>query len=165
MNVIDAINFLEKQTPDPSKGLPDEVFYYASSITPMVNVDLLIQDENKRTLLAWRDDPYCGTGWHIPGGIIRYRETFESRLKKVAEMEIGVDVDFEHEPIALNQLIHNERKERSHFISILYRCFLSASFEPSNEGLTPKDAGYLKWHDSCPHNLIIFHEIYRKHIG
>jgi ADP-ribose pyrophosphatase YjhB (NUDIX family) len=131
---------------------------------PMVNVDLLIKDETGRTLLSWRDDQYAGTGWHIPGGIVRFKENLEERLLKVAETEIGAPVEFEAVPIAINQLFC-DFDTRGHFISILYRCFLSNKFVPKNTGLSNKDPGYLKWHNSCPANLIKMHEIYRKYIN
>ena len=164
MNIADVIAFLSKQVPNPSEGLPDELFYYVSRITPLVNVDLLIKDENGRTLLSWRDDQYTGKGWHVPGGIVRFKETLETRVKKVAETEIGVNISFGPIPIAVNQLIHPEPDTRSHFISILYKCFLSSTFVPQNKGLSIGDRGYLMWHDSCPDNLIEVHKIYRKYI-
>jgi colanic acid biosynthesis protein WcaH len=149
MNLADAIAYLNKQVPDPSKGLPDEVFYYISKTTPLVNVDLLIRDENGRTLLSWRNDQYVGKGWHVPGGIVRFKETLETRIKRVAETEIGAS-------------IYPGRDIRSHFISILYKCFLSSAFVPQNKGLANQDSGYLMWHDCCPDNLLKCHEIYRK---
>jgi colanic acid biosynthesis protein WcaH len=164
MNISDAISFLDKNVPNPSKGLPDEVFYYISKTTPLVNVDLLIKDENGRTLLAWRDDHLAGKGWHVPGGIIRFKETLETRIKKVAETEIGVNISFDKVPLVFNQIIHPERNVRGHFISILYKCFLSSEFVPTNEGLSDKDRGYLMWHNFCPDNLLKYHEIYRKYI-
>jgi colanic acid biosynthesis protein WcaH len=160
MNITDAIVFLSKQVPNPSEGLPDELFYYVSQITPLVNIDLLIKDEKGRTLLAWRDDQYAGKGWHVPGGIVRFKETFETRIKKIAETEIGTNVSFDPIPMALNQLIHHERDIRGHFISILYKCFLPSTFIPENKGLSPGKKGYLKWHDFCPDNLIKYHKIY-----
>ncbi|MGC9197168.1 MAG: NUDIX domain-containing protein [Syntrophobacteraceae bacterium] len=164
MNTDAAIATLMKAVPDPSGGLPDNVFYYISRTTPLVNVDLLIQDEKGRTLLAWRDDRYAGTGWHIPGGILRFRETFEERIGKVAESEIGAFVQFEPAPIAFHQSIHRERDIRGHFISLLYKGFLPFSFEPLNKGRAPQDAGYLLWHDRCPVNLLQVQEMYRKFI-
>ncbi len=164
MNIYEAIKFLDKQIPNPSLGLPEEVFLFISRATPIVNVDLLIKDESGRVLLSWRDDQYAGTGWHIPGGIVRFRENLEKRLLKVAEAEIGAAVEFDPAPIALNQLIHDQRNTRGHFISILYKCFLSNKYIPKNRGLSYKDPGYLMWHDSCPVNLIKMHEIYRKYI-
>ena len=165
MNIIEAIKFLEKEVTDPSQGLPDEVFFYISRMTPLVNVDLLIKDENGRTLLSWRNDQHCGKGWHVPGGIIRLKEKLEERILKVAETEIGTTVKFDVVPIAVNEIIDKELKLRSHFISILYNCFLSSKFIPKNIGLSDKDAGYLMWHDSCPDDILKYHEIYRKYIN
>lgn len=165
MNIAGTIEILNKYVPDPSDGLPDEVFYYISKTTPLVNVDLLIKDENGRTLLAWRNDQYAGRGWHVPGGIVRFKETLETRIKKVAETEIGVDIKHDPTPMAMNEMIHDERDLRGHFISILYKCTLPGSFIPENKGLTPDDAGYLMWHDICPDNLIKYHEIYRRYIN
>jgi len=164
MNIAEAIAVLDKHVPNPSAGLPDEVFFYISKTTPLVNVDLLIRDENGRALLSWRNDQYSGKGWHLPGGIVRFKETLETRVKKVAETEIGTDISFDAVPMALNQIIYPERDIRSHFISILYKCFLPSTFIPENKGLSNEDAGYLMWHDSCPDNLIEVHKIYRKYI-
>ena len=164
MNIRDAIEFLDKQVSNPSAGLPDELFYYISKTTPLVNVDLLIKDEEGRTLLSWRDDRYAGKGWHVPGGIIRFKETLETRVKKVAESEIGVEVDFDSVPLAIKECINHECDIRGHFISILYKCFLPGAFIPENRGLSGKDNGYLMWHKGCPDNLLKFHEMYRKYI-
>ncbi|MCX7704681.1 MAG: NUDIX domain-containing protein [bacterium] len=163
MNICQAIEILEKVIKKPEIGLPDEIFLFVTRIVPMVNVDLLIKDGRNRTLLAWRDDPYNGKGWHIPGGIVRYKEKLMERVIKVAESEIGAPVEFEPEPIAINEIILPQRT-RGHFISFLYKGFLPETFEPPNYGLSEKDNGYLKWHNFCPENLIRVHEIYRKYI-
>ncbi len=164
MDISDAIAVLNKQVKDPSGGLPEELFYYISSITPLVNIDLLIKDESGRTLLSWRDDSYCGRGWHLPGGIVRYKEKLESRVKKVAQNEVGVNIRFDPTPMAVNQLIDSAKDIRGHFISLLYKCFLSGAFIPPNKGLSLNESGYLMWHNSCPDNLLEAHRIYRKYI-
>ncbi|MBI5920051.1 MAG: NUDIX domain-containing protein [Betaproteobacteria bacterium] len=162
MSIAKALNTLDLIVPDPKLGLPDEMFHFISRTTPLVNVDLLIKDERNRTLLAWRNDAYCGRGWHIPGGIIRFKETFEERLKKVAELEIGTSVDVNLSPIAINELISQHTDVRGHFVSILFKCHLSGEFTPANAELTTDDPGYLEWHDTCPVNLISFHKMYEK---
>lgn len=162
MDINEAIKSLEKHILNPSLGLPEEVFLFISRMTPLINVDLLIKDEDGRTLLSWRDDEYC-KGWHIPGGIVRFKENFETRLQKVAEKEIGTMVKFDAVPIAINQVICNH-DTRGHFISILYKCFLSGKYALKNKGLKEGDKGYLMWHDSCPVNLVKVHEIYKKYI-
>jgi len=164
LNIEASIATLVEAVPDPSLGLPDSVFYYISRTTPLVNVDLLVKDESGRTLLSWRNDSYAGTGWHIPGGIVRFKETLETRVEKVAESEIGTAVQFDRTPIALHQIIHPELEIRGHFISLLYKCFLPGTFKPQNTGLSPEDAGYIEWHDRCPANLLDLQKMYRKYI-
>lgn len=164
MNIAEALAVINKEVVNPQAGLPEELFLYISKITPLVNVDLLIKDENGRTLLAWRDDQHCGKGWHLPGGIVRFKEPLEARVKKVAESEIGTNIDFDLIPLTINQIIYPDREIRAHFISFLYKCFLSSSFVPQNRGLSNTDNGYLKWHNCCPDNLLEVHEIYRKYI-
>lgn len=164
MSVKDAISRLDNEVADPEKGLPLDIFYYISRTTPLINVDLLIKDEDGRTMLAWRDDEYAGTGWHVPGGIIRFRETMEERLKQVALEEIGYEVGYNPEPMAIHELIHRKCKNRSHFISILYDCRLSKDLAVKNDGRTSADPGFLKWHEKCPDDMIPFHDIYRQYI-
>lgn len=164
MDIKEAVKFLDNETGNPQNGLSDEVFYFVSRMTPLVNVDLLIKDEKGRVLLSWRDDEHSGKGWHLPGGIIRVKETLEDRLQKVAINEIGVNVEFDPEPLTFRQIIHPERKNRCHFISFLYNCSLSGDFVPDNKELNEKSPGYLKWHENCPLDLLDCHKPYKKYI-
>ena len=163
MNIHETIELLDRQISNPSLGLPKEVFFFISRLTPMVNVDLLIKDENGRTLLSWRADSFAGAGWHVPGGIMRFKEKLEERVQKVAETEIGTVVEFDPVPVTINQVIC-KHDTRGHFISILYKCFLSSKFIPTNTGLTNTDKGYLMWHNCCPENMVKVHEMYRRYI-
>ena len=104
---------------DPKIGLPQEIFYFLSSLTPMVNVDLLIKNKKGQTLLTWRSDMFHGPAWHIPGGIIRFKEGIGDRIEKVAQSEIGCSVRFSIAPIDVRSLVNKERDVRGHFISLL----------------------------------------------
>lgn len=163
MGIKESIKFLEKNIINAKNGLPEDIFLFASRITPMVNVDLLIKDEEGRTLLSWREDKNFWKGWHIPGGIVRFKETLEERIQKVAEIEIGAKIEFNPVPIAINQIILKQ-DTRGHAISFLYKCFLSENYKIDNKNMRETEVGYLKWHDSCPDNLIKVHNMYRKFI-
>ena len=163
MTIQEAIKYLEGQIVDPRVGLPSEIFYFITRLTPMVNVDLLIKDEDRRSLLSWRDDEFSGSGWHIPGGIVRYKEKMENRLNEVAKQEIGINVQFYPEPLVLNQAFV-PHKTRGHFISFLYKCFIPGNFHPDNGSLTKRDLGYLEWQETCPQDIVEVHEMYRKYI-
>lgn len=164
VDVKEAVNIIESFIKEPSNGLPEDVFLFASRITPMVNVDLLIKNERNQTLLTWRDDRFY-MGWHVPGGIIRYKETFSERIRAVAKTELGAEVEFQMNPIAINEIIHRRRRERGHFISLLCQCSL---ITPPDEELRyhsgAAKSGQWMWHETCPENIIPVHEIYRQYI-
>ena len=49
-----AVKTIRDSVGDASQGLPEEVFELASSIVPMINVDLLFQDKQGKILMIWR---------------------------------------------------------------------------------------------------------------
>ena len=116
------IKNIEKKVKNPNKGLPEEIFLFLTRISPMINVDLLIKNKKKQTLLVWRKkgEKYK-EGWHIPGGIIRFKETIRNRIRHTAKNELGSKVTYKKQPIFYNE-IHLKQKNRSHFISLLFEC-------------------------------------------
>lgn len=136
-------------------GLPEELFLFAGRITPLVNVDLLIQDERRRTLLTWRSDRFYGPGWHFPGGIIRHKETAAARIRAVARLELASEVAFEPEPVRVGESIRAGWRDRAHHVSLLYRCRLTAPLDPLRQ-YTPEAPrpDQWRWHARCPDDLI-----------
>ena len=164
MNIHEAVKFLDGCALNKREGLPDEIFYFISRTTPMVNVDLLVKSENGRTLMAWRNDQYAGTGWHIPGGIVRYKESFHTRIQKTALNELGTEIKFDEKPLAVNEIILPEYENRAHFISLLYRCYTPRGYEINNKNLRENDVGFLRWHEQCPDNILSVQNLYREYI-
>ena len=157
------IESLKASICNPEIGLPEDVFLFVSGVTPLVNVDLLIKNGQGRTLLTWRNDGYCQPGWHVPGGIVRFKETTADRIKIVAATELGAAVEFTNSLLAINEIIHPSRAVRGHFISLLYECTLVS---PLDEKLRYMNgipcSGEWAWHEQCPSDIIPEHEIYRK---
>ncbi len=159
------IRQLESGIKNPQQGLSEEIFLFISRIHPIINVDLLIKNEIKHTLLTWRDDGFYPAGWHIPGGIVRYKEKISDRIIAVAANELGVKISFEREPLTIKEVIHPSRKNRGHFISLLYECRLRSPLDKKlkfKKGIP--QPGEWAWHERCPSNLISVHEMYRKFI-
>jgi colanic acid biosynthesis protein WcaH len=149
--------------PDASIGLGDEIFLSISRLTPIVNVDLLIQrsfNGKKYTLLTWRSDNFY-LGWHLPGGILRFKERISTRIGKVAESELESKVTKAQGPIAINEIISSERDARGHFISLLYSVDL-VSYPDFREGIYEESpvAGAVNWFQGPPLNLLKQHDIY-----
>ena len=153
---------LEACAPQPSAGLPEDLFLLVSQFTPLVNVDLLVQDERRGILLTWRDDEFYGAGWHVPGGIIRYKQTAEECIRATAQRELGAAVEFEPQPMAVVQNIEPQRRARGHFISLLYRCRLTTFPAEALRFAGPvPQRGQWAWHAQCPPDLILSQAAYR----
>lgn len=160
--IVNSLDFFIK---DPSQGLPDDIFLFISRVTPLINVDLLIRNEQRHTLLIWRDDGYCDPGWHVPGGIIRFKESAADRIKAVALTELGVDVKASTSPLAINEVLHPSRIVRGHFISLLYDCTLVClPDEKYRYERGVPEPGQWAWHEKCPSDIITVHEMYRNYI-
>ncbi len=148
----------------PASGLGKNLFHIISSLTPMVNVDLLII-KNKNVLLSWRHDQFYGPGWHIPGGVIRYREKLESRIRKVAINELNRSAAFiSPEPLLVNELFAKNRNIRGHFISLLYECDIDDKdfplFDENNFSKNIKN-GDCMWHKQIPKDFLVNQCVYK----
>lgn len=153
----------------PEEGLGKELFLQVSSLVPIVNVDLLVYNDRGQFLLTRRDDPHCGTGWHIPGGCIRFKETCESRIQKVALEELGIrQIAFEKDPIKVFQIINHghrnlkNQNERGHFITLVYKCYAPSDFEIENQKYKQGEVGYMKWFGHLPEDLLSIQSCYRE---
>lgn len=155
----EAIAAIDRAVEDPGQGLPEDLFLLISRISPLINVDLLIQDERRRTLLTWRDDEYFHSGWHLPGGIIRYKERAKDRVRKCALEELETEVRFDPQPVTIVETIQQSRN-RGHFLSLLYRCQLVGEPPEQLRAQDPPSRGQWRWHQGCPDDLIEVQKVY-----
>ena len=159
----DKIKDLENYIINPRKGLPESIFLFLTRISPMINVDLLVKNNRGQTLLTWRKkgEKYPA-GWHVPGGIIRFKEKASERVKKVAKLELGSEVLFDENPIFIKEIFLNQ-KNRSHFISLLYLCKLKNKIKINfKNGINNEK---MQWFSKCPKNIIKPHVIYKRFIN
>lgn len=160
------LNQLERAIGACAGPWPDALFLFISRTTPLVNVDLLIQDAAARTLLTWRSDDFYGPGWHLPGGVIRFKEAAGDRIRAVAALELGMSVEFDAAPIAVHECIARDRRDRGHFVSLLYRCRVHHGPEPALENRDEEPrAGQWRWHSRCPQDLIPEQRAYAAFLG
>jgi colanic acid biosynthesis protein WcaH len=150
----DTIAALESTVGDPRLGLPEDLFLFVSRIVPIINVDLLIRDDRGGTLLTWREDEFFGTGWHVPGGVIRYKEMSADRIRACAREELGAEVLFEAVPLLVSETVR-AHQNRGHFISLLFRCQLvTPPMEARRAGSNSPSPGEWRWHHGCPPDLL-----------
>ena len=161
-----VVDHLESLVPSPQLGLPEPVFGLLSRIAPLVGVDLLIKDEEGRTLLTWRHDESYGPGWHVPGGILRYKETARHRIDEVARLELRARVEVISKPLSVEEVVRPDSANRGHIVSLLFRCrLLTALDESLHFNPDVPRAGYWQWHRHCPDNLIREQRAYESYFG
>lgn len=73
---------MKEEGVDSTKGLPEKLFIFSTTLVPIVNFDLFVTNEKRQLFLVWRDDIYHVHGWYIPGGCVRLRERLEIRVIK-----------------------------------------------------------------------------------
>ena len=142
------------------EGLGQELFHFASSLMPVVNVDLLVFNSAGEVLLSWRDDAHCGRGWHVPGGCLRLGETFARRIQKTAQAEFGTSVRHAPKPAGVFELFTRyhrdgleDQRECSHFITLPFACVLMPGSTLRMAGEIP-GPGDLRWFADLPGNLL-----------
>jgi colanic acid biosynthesis protein WcaH len=115
-------------------------------------------------LLTWRDDPYFGSGWHVPGSALRFQETMLDRLHQCAQEELGATVQPEPEPFTLVEEIQAGRRTRGHNVSAAFRCRLLSGPDPARAYVAgAPQAGQWAWHATCPPDLLPVHRVYERH--
>ena len=161
-----AVETLRNARLNARDGLPENLFLLVSSLVPLPNVDLLITDDSKGILLSRRNDEFFGKSWHLPGGCMRYGESLEECVQKTARRELGCEVSFKAEPIAVRNVLrganHNLRypNERGHNVAILYHCSLPPYFVPDNGLCTEEDSGFLKWFLKLPMDFMKIQQVF-----
>ena len=150
---------------DAANGIGEELYLAISQLTPSINVDLIVKSDNgKRTLLTWRDDHYYGPGWHVPGGVIRFKEKLLDRVHKVANKELKRELSSVDGPVGFHEMFNQTRDVRGHFISFVYEVKLSAPLaEGQIAGALPRN-GQCRWFEACPENLIPNQSALRRYI-
>ena len=156
---------VDQVIPPRPGDLPESLFRFVSRRTPLVNVDLLIQrnlESRRETLLTWRQDEFY-LGWHVPGGIVRFKESFRERIDAVAKQELGATVKAQSSPAGVFNMINSSRSTRGHFIALLFRCTLLS--EPSDSMRCPNvdcpSPGQWAWHSMPPVKMLAQQAIYR----
>src|SRR5260221_11714328 len=72
--------------------LNDEDFLRVISSTPLVSIDLIIENEKQEILLGKRLNRPAKDFWFVPGGRIRKNELIASAVERVSREELGIAV-------------------------------------------------------------------------
>ena len=166
-----AVEILREAGIESEEGLSEDLFLLVSSLVPLPNVDLLVTDKDNRILLTRRNDEFFQKSWHIPGGTMRYGESFDTAIRKTAQRELGCTIEYNPTPIAVRNVIRGQNlkqrfpRERGHNVAILFRCFLPENYVIDNRERSEDDNGYIKWFEKLPDNFMKIQYVYKDVLG
>ena len=87
------------------------------------------------------------------------------RAAETSRIELHTKVEINPVPIAVKDVImgkgNKEPKIRAHHLAVLYECKLPQYYAINNQGLSENDAGYLKWFEKIPDNILKVHDCYK----
>lgn len=106
--------------------LSDKDYSFIYSNSPRICVDLIIKSRKGIFLTKRESSPYKGR-WHLPGGRVRFRETIDKAIKRIAKQEVGVQINNYTFIGYMEFLKEIQNKENRHTISL---GFLITSIQP-----------------------------------
>jgi len=72
--------------------IPDKQFLQIIDNTPLVSIDLVIEDSQGKVLLGKRTNRPAQGYWFVPGGRIRKNETIAEAITRISSTEFGIDL-------------------------------------------------------------------------
>lgn len=57
--------------------------------SPLISIDLIVRDQQGRTLLGMRKNPPAQNHWFVPGGRIMKNETLDEAFNRITQEELG----------------------------------------------------------------------------
>lgn len=71
-------------------AVQDSVFLSVIEQTPLVSIDLIVNNSAGAVLLGFRNNRPAQHNWFVPGGRIRKNETISQALARISQQELGV---------------------------------------------------------------------------
>lgn len=75
--------------------ISEEKFKVVLDSTPLVSIDLLVEDEQGRFLLGYRKNRPAQHYWFAPGGRIQKNESLDAAFKRLTAQELGTEFSIE----------------------------------------------------------------------
>lgn len=150
----DLIKEIESRIEDPSINLPYELFLFGYRNMAITNVDVFVRHKEKGVLLCWRDDEIFGQGWHIPGRVVRHKNSVEKSVKDCFHAELNIpDIDFNRlKFLGVFDYKDETLAERAHGITLTYELELD-----DLEAEKYPETDEVKWFKGHPQDLLNCH--------
>ena len=73
--------------------LSEDDYYLATKLSPILAIDLIVQDQDGCILVGRRRNAPARGAWFVPGGALRKGETVREGIQRVCLEELGFTID------------------------------------------------------------------------
>jgi colanic acid biosynthesis protein WcaH len=114
--------------------LDDATFKTVIAASPLVSIDLLVENSQGQFLLGQRTNRPAQGDWFVPGGRIRKNESLAAAFARLTKEELGLDLAFSDAVLQgpydhfYQDSIFGETVS-THYVAIAYRLKLTADHE------------------------------------
>ena len=104
--------------------------------TPLVSMDLILEDNSGHILLGQRKNPPAQNDYFVPGGRILKNETLESAFKRLCAHELGLSLDWSQAHLlgVYEHMYHDNFLKAegvsTHYVVMAYRIVLEDTAQP-----------------------------------
>lgn len=116
--------------------LSKEDFIAIVKNTPLVSIDLIIENSEGEILLGWRNNLPAKDYWFVPGGRIQKDENFRDAFRRILKSETGMERELEdttflglYEHIYPGENFACEEGFGTHYVVIAYRIKMDKKLE------------------------------------
>jgi len=113
----------------------DEQFLKIIDATPLVSIDLILENPQKKILLGKRTNRPAQGYWFVPGGRIRKNEKLADAIKRISLAELGTEFTLnDGQLLGAFDHIYDDNFSgvddiNTHYIVLAYRISLKDNFE------------------------------------
>ncbi|MFA5701285.1 MAG: GDP-mannose mannosyl hydrolase [Desulfuromonas sp.] len=73
--------------------LDTKTFHSVVASTPLISIDLLVENEHGEFLLGLRINRPAQGYWFVPGGRVQKNETMDAAFKRLTRIELGLELE------------------------------------------------------------------------
>ncbi len=115
--------------------ISDEQFLKVIDATPLVSIDLILENHQGKILLGKRNNRPAQNYWFVPGGRIRKNERLADAIKRISSAELSTEIMLsDGQPLGAFEHIYDDNFSGSdgintHYVVLAYKIRIKDDFK------------------------------------
>lgn len=112
--------------------LDDQLFRTVVRNTPLISIDLIVENDSQEILLGKRNNRPARGFWFVPGGRVQKNESLDNAFFRLTQSEIGISINRQcAEFIGVYEHFYTDsffnEGESTHYVVLAYKIILPSS--------------------------------------